>query len=163
MKNYKTKVCKRCGKEFKPINDNQKYCSGCRIIEHREYTKQWKKNHPEKEREYNKNQYKKVRISVLNIISNGNPRCVRCGCDDINLLEINHKNGGGQKEFDKENTQNFYRKIYKRVRKIDDLELLCKVCNAWHALELKYGKLPYKVIYNKKLLHGHAVIKEGEK
>ncbi len=22
-------------------------------------------------------------------------------------------------------------------------ELLCKVCNSWHALELKYGKLPY--------------------
>jgi len=33
-------------------------------------------------------------------------------------------------------------------RDTKDLEVTCKVCNAKHYLELKYGKLPYQIIYN---------------
>jgi len=32
-------------------------------------------------------------------------------------------------------------------RKTSDLNLLCKVCNALHYLELKYGKTKHRVIY----------------
>ena len=42
-----------------------------------------------------KEQRKKRRLNLLNIVSNNNPHCVRCGRNDIRLLEINHKNGGG--------------------------------------------------------------------
>ena len=112
----------------------------------------WRKNNPERykisNRKSGKKHERKTRITILNIISGNNPHCVRCGCDDIRLLEINHKNGGGKKDWGS-NPRLFYRDICKGIRKTDDLELLCKVCNAWHALELKYGKLPYNVTYKK--------------
>jgi hypothetical protein len=101
-------------------------------------------------REYNKNRYNKFRIAVFNLLSNNNPHCVRCNCDDIRLLEINHKNGGGKKEI--RNSIKFYNDILSEIRKTDDIELLCKVCNSWHYLELKYGELPYKISYDKILI-----------
>ena len=76
------------------------------------------------------------------------PICNSCGCDDRRLLEINHKNGGGGKELAKGyNSVKFYRDIAGLRRKVDDLEILCRVCNAKHYLELKYGKLPIKVVW----------------
>ena len=88
------------------------------------------------------------RLRVLNIISNGNPICNRCGCSDTRLLEINHINGGGSQENKHgSGVTNFLNDIYNGKRKTDDLEILCRVCNARHYLELKYGKLPYKIIF----------------
>jgi hypothetical protein len=88
---------------------------------------------------------------VLAIISkSANPFCVSCGCDDMRLLEVNHKNGGGGKEMGKgiaNKSMTFYRDITMLRRKTDDLEVLCRVCNAKHYLELKYGKLPIKVTW----------------
>ena len=40
-----------------------------------------------------------------------------------------------------------YHDIASGKRKTDDLELLCKPCNAIHYLELKFGKLPMRVIW----------------
>lgn len=80
------------------------------------------------------------------LVGRGALICVRCGCDRPDLLEINHKNGGGGKEF-KALGNKFYRTIAKMQRSVDDLELLCKPCNAVHALELKYGPLPFKIVW----------------
>lgn len=78
-----------------------------------------------------------------------NPSCVRCGCDDPRLLEVNHKDGGGNLEMQKgKRSSRFYYDIVKDTRKTDDLELLCKPCNAIHCLELKYGPLPIKVVWS---------------
>ena len=41
----------------------------------------------------------------------------------------------------------FVNDIFMGRRAVDDLNLLCKVCNALHALEMRFGKLPIKVIY----------------
>lgn len=94
-----------------------------------------------------KKRYQKFRLKVLNIVSGNNLFCVRCGCNDIRLLEINHINGRGREETGGKFNTGFYKKIVSGNRKTDDLELLCKVCNAWHYLELKYGKLPYEITY----------------
>lgn len=76
------------------------------------------------------------------------PVCVRCGCDDTRLLEVNHKNGGGGKETQGGRSSNrFYLDIANGIRSTDDLELLCKPCDAIHALELRYGQLPMKVVW----------------
>ena len=76
------------------------------------------------------------------------PQCVRCGCDDTRLLEINHKNGGGGKEMQKgKKSFRFYLDIANGIRTTDDLELLCRPCNAIHALELRFGQLPMKVVW----------------
>ena len=115
-----------------------------------EYFKEMRKIYRITHKEQIEEGRKRDRIKLLNIVSNNNIVCVRCGCNDIRLLEINHKNGGGCKELKNgERVHQFYQSILKGERKTDDLELLCKVCNSWHALELKYGKLPYNISFNK--------------
>ena len=110
--------------------------------------RQWAKRYPEKVKAASKKSKKKVRLDVLRMLSDGGkPVCVRCGCDDIRLLEINHINGGGSKEKKGGKGADFCFKIKQGKRKTDDLNVLCRVCNAWHALELKYGKLPFKIKY----------------
>lgn len=60
MKNYRLKICKICGEQFKPITGHQFYCKECGIIVKREYikqyyrqyNKQWKLEHPEYEHEW---------------------------------------------------------------------------------------------------------------
>lgn len=119
------------------------------IEKKKEYSKKWLENNRESHKEYCKKYGEKTRMTVLNIISGGEPHCVRCGCDDVRLLEINHKEGGGNQEYNN-GIRLFYRNIRDGKRKTDDLELLCKICNAHHALELRFGELPYKIIYGEK-------------
>jgi predicted RNA-binding Zn-ribbon protein involved in translation (DUF1610 family) len=88
------------------------------------------------------------RKSVLLLVGNGVVSCVRCGCDNPALLEINHKEGGGAKDLKNGRGSAFYSSISQLKRGVDDLELLCKPCNAVHALELKHGPLPFRVVWN---------------
>lgn len=87
---------------------------------------------------------RRYRQRALMLVGRGRIACVRCGCDRIELLEINHKNGGGGAEH-KALGRKFHRVITSLERGVDDLELLCKPCNAVHALELKHGPLPFVV------------------
>lgn len=159
-------VCKNCFKVF--INKSKKIridCPYCgKIIDARirtNYSKKYNKKHPEriiKMKEYDL-KYKKERgkISrerikkvVFNILSNNNPICVNCGCDDNRLLEVNHIHGGGGKELRRgKHTNVFMWDIYMGRRKTDDLNLLCRVCNALDYLKRKYKVTNYKVIYDK--------------
>lgn len=86
------------------------------------------------------------------------PRCARCGCDDVRLLELNHRNGGGAKELRAIGSQ---RKLQYAIatgkRPVDDLEVLCKPCNAIHALELKYGALPMRIVWEGQASDGSRV------
>ena len=87
------------------------------------------------------------RLSVLVIVAKSTtPKCVRCGCDDMRLLEVNHRDGGGGKEM-RGGGRKFHRDIIMLRRATDDLEILCKPCNGIHYLELKYGKLPFVVTW----------------
>ncbi len=119
--------------------------------EHNRYNEKYRQEHREFFREYNKKRTKRRRLKVLNIVSNNNPICIRCGCNDLRLLEINHKNGGGSQEMRRGiGSSKFWNNINNGKRETNDLEILCRVCNAWHYLELKYGRLPYKVIFKNK-------------
>lgn len=77
------------------------------------------------------------------------PRCARCGCDDIRILEVNHKNGGGTKERRERgiNNWNIYSDILNGKRETSDFEILCKPCNMLHYCEIKFGKLPMRVVW----------------
>jgi len=150
----KEKINKSNRQWYLKNKENRKEYSKKYYQEHKEYinkySKKWKSENKEKTKLYLKKSRDKRRITILNIISNNNPHCVRCGCNDIRLLEINHKNGGGRQENQGGiKSDDFYRHIYQGIRKTDDLEILCKICNAWHYLELKYGELPYKIFYKK--------------
>lgn len=106
----------------------------------------WRNNHRDEALSRARDNRRRERLAVLGVVGHGRVACVRCGCDRPELLEINHINGGGRKEYLESGTQ-FYRNILNLVRDTDDLELTCRVCNALHALELKHGPLPYQVIY----------------
>lgn len=107
--------------------------------------KSWRAARPGYSTEANK----RVRKTALLLIGRGVVECIRCHCDRPELLEINHKNGGGQRDL-RGRSQQFYRDIALLKRPIDDLELLCKPCNAVHALELQHGALPFKVQWESK-------------
>lgn len=168
------KVCRTCGRA-KPLSEFhrnkreedgfQSFCKSCR----HKYFKEWysrpgvrekqlrrmakwrnrpdvKKRTKEKDRQYTR----ELRLIVLRKISGVvNPYCSRCGCDDLRLLEVNHKNGGGCKEIRKKRWRKFYQDIKLGRRPTDDLNVLCRVCNARDYLERKYGEpLPYNIIWH---------------
>lgn len=107
----------------------------------------WKDKNPETYKESWKKHNLNRRRNVLLKIS-AELKCNRCGCDKFDLLEINHINGGGLKEVGRRN-QIFISKILSGERQIDDLEILCKMCNILHYIELKFGKQPYTLDWNK--------------
>lgn len=123
----------------------------------REYSKKWRLDHLARARELGRKYYQKNKDKVtqlnkelsykaLCIVSDSDhPKCIRCGCDDVRFLEVNHKNGGGNKERKEARNRGgstMRRDIVSGHRSISDLEVLCKPCNAIHALELAYGKVP---------------------
>lgn len=102
--------------------------------------------HTSGKRRIQQNNYRKsVRQRVFQRL--GGARCVYCGCDDIRFLEVNHKNGGGNKTDFKSKAGGlgcgrgwtFYGNILNGKRRIDDLEVACRVCNALHYLKVKFG------------------------
>lgn len=94
---------------------------------------------------YHKIQLKK-KLRVLRRISGlEEPRCRICGCNDIRVLEVNHKKGGGVKEMKKlPSPAQFYRNILTGRREIDDLEVLCKPCNILEYCKRKFN-LTWKI------------------
>mgnify|MGYP001609670019 CR=1 FL=1 len=113
----------------------------------------WKKyceKYPQKAKEIVRRKNFSRRIRVMQKISNNKIiSCENCGCNIEKLLEINHKHGGGRKEMRNYKPTIFYSNILKSKRKTDDLNVLCKICNILHYCELKYGKLPYKIMFIK--------------
>lgn len=111
---------------------------------------EYAKEHMRKRRESRKIQSRELRKKVLDILGG---KCVYCGCDNINALEINHKNGGGNKEW-KEGTRRggnaYLREFLDGTRNIEDYETTCRVCNAWHYLvKIKGLENKWKIMYNK--------------
>jgi hypothetical protein len=111
------------------------------------YHRLWREKHREQSRQYFRKWYKKTRLEVLTKIGKGQLACNRCGFDDYDGLEVNHRNGGGRKEHRNPSTGgvNFYRAIANGKRTTKDLELLCRPCNLVHAAEMLGGRT-YKVI-----------------
>jgi predicted RNA-binding Zn-ribbon protein involved in translation (DUF1610 family) len=146
-------VCKGCDWTWRPltgrISENCPKCGRTKDVRVRksaprnlEGLKRWRANHPG----YATIATRKARRSALLVVGDGIIRCVRCGCDMEQLLEINHKNGGGAREL-RGRSQQFYRDIAMRKRDASDLELMCKPCNGIHALELLHGALPMRVVW----------------
>lgn len=76
-------------------------------------------------------------------------KCVYCGCDVYEALEINHINGGGSKEFSTGKNHKSHRVFYLEIlnNKRQDLEIVCRPCNAVHWLKSK-GIVGHKVSWN---------------
>jgi hypothetical protein len=100
--------------------------------------RRWRKNHPDRSAAQVRRKRARVRDIALRRIAGGVPRCAGCGCTDVRLLEVNHKNGGGRTEHRKLGAGVLVRLVARGKRAIDDLDLRCKVCNALHAIGLKF-------------------------
>jgi len=151
-------LCKKCANKIgrasykrnreKRLKYRKEYCkkNKKKVLE---CYKRYHRENKEKIRKHRRKYCKKLRISALEKIAGSKPICIKCGCNDLRFLEINHKNGGGTKEYKNIGGHKFYHDIINGERKTDDLNILCKACNSLHYLELKYGKLPYKIIWQR--------------
>lgn len=135
----------RCGLD-KPVTDfptiNGKpysYCKRCKC----EYMKARRKANPAKHRAWNLT----TREMALATVANGDLRCTNCHCDFYPILEINHKNGGGCQERKGKSNNSLHRDIIAGRRPIEDLEVVCRVCNALHYVQLKHGSIPLRVCW----------------
>ena len=103
----------------------------------------------ERIKQYHKGYHGKHRLEVLAKIDPA-MKCANCGCDDTRLLEINHIKGGGKKEQKKAGvTRNLVLLIQTSKRGTEDLNLLCRACNALDHLERVFGKTPFRVVWEK--------------
>jgi len=126
----------------------------------KESIKQKVKNYAQKNatriKEYHKEYYQKIRLGVLARIDPA-MKCVMCGCDDTRFLEVNHIKGGGKKEQrgfkdeDHASSQNIIMLIHKSKRGVEDLNLLCRICNNIDHLERVYGKIGLRVVWDKQV------------
>lgn len=93
-------------------------------------------------RKYGKKWRSSIKERCLAKLCNGDIKCQRCGQTNRDLLEVNHKDGKGERERVSRgyNMYGFYAEIVNGKRNIDDLEVLCKVCNNAHYAELLTGQ-----------------------
>lgn len=108
----------------------------------KQYMKDWRQAHPDYCQSHWRKWYNKTHDKALLRVGNGKLECSRCGEIKKELLEINHKKGGGNIERKQRGVGGleFYRLIANKKRTIEDLELLCRPCNLVHAAELISGR-----------------------
>lgn len=94
----------------------------------------WNKKHPERNREIYRNSQRKTRIKAIKLLGdkctnpyNFNHLTFEQDPDYFKVLQIDHINGGGNKEY-KElgNATQIYRRVLKHPK---DYQLLCPTCN----------------------------------
>lgn len=165
-KDEKGQTCRKCGCKLTTENwlmsfrrRKVKRCGAC----HYALTKAYAQKNPEKGRErtaawrlrnpehakikYRENiEYfkKQARNWLWNIKSRAflilGGKCACCGNDDIRVLQVNHKNGGGTQE--KRHGDKMYKAIIDGTRPIDDLDLRCANCNLLYEYERGKRALP---------------------
>ena len=146
--------------ELKPFEGLSR--SGKWDREHPECSREWHEKHSEYMREkriewniqhpeYRSNYRRKLKLKAMQKVSGLQvPECRGCGCDDIRMLQINHKNGDGyaERKAKKDYTGNvIYRAIISGERPAEDLDVMCGVCNWKHYYEMRYGHLLFEVRY----------------
>ena len=99
---------------------------------------EWRRRNPEKHKLARKRAYLNRKLKALKAV--GEPKCRNCGCDEIDFLEFNHMRGDGCKEWRANKGNSMMDRILTFKRKTDDLEILCRVCNALDFLERKNKK-----------------------
>lgn len=130
-----------------------------------EKNKKWRKANKTKFNEWSRinrqknrhriNEWKKInreerRLHALQKICGKEvPECKYCRCDDIRILQVNHKNGttkerkiNGKMILDNINT------ILSGKQKIDDLEVTCILCNWNYFIKKRFGIDNLKVVWN---------------
>jgi len=118
------------------------------------YHKKYTKNNLKKAREYARNWYHKTKdvggvyrrlqnklllVKYLWTIAGGFPTCLRCGASNIEVLQGDHINGGGNKELKRfVYTRNMFRYYVKHPKLArHKLQILCANCNLLKSKETR--------------------------
>jgi predicted RNA-binding Zn-ribbon protein involved in translation (DUF1610 family) len=136
-----TQPCPKCG-QATDTRKNRGSRDGLKKLQ------AWVKQNPKKAHVSAKKGRDLMRRAAMMLVGKGDVICSGCGCDEYRALEINHINGGGTAEQGRKRST-LYRRIVYRIRETDDLNLLCRVCNARHYLELVLGPLPFDIRLNR--------------
>lgn len=80
---------------------------------------------PSQQPEYKKLVYKERKEKILNHFGN---KCNRCGFNDVRALQIDHVDGGGQKEFRSKGGIHYLNGVIKELS-TGKYQLLCANCN----------------------------------
>jgi hypothetical protein len=102
-----------------------------------QWVQNWRTKYPEKQKLARKRAYNNRKLKALKMV--GDAECVRCGCDELDFLEFNHTEGGGCKDWRKNKGVAMMDRVI-GGRDTEDLEILCRICNALHYLESKNNK-----------------------
>ena len=113
------------------------------MIAYREHRKQSGDYDVEEERRKWREQHRRVREKAMDVL--GGKRCANCGCDEFDLLEINHINGGGRATSKTRQRRQLYRDIVKGTVNLSDYNILCRVCNALHYVQDILGVKGHKI------------------
>jgi transposase len=133
------KICPECGLDLpiqsfylhKGLKSGLKRPEGC-----------CKKCHSKKE----KLRMRKMREMAFENL--GGAICQECGCDEFDILEINHINGDGYIErTTRGNNRILYDVAYKRCD-LTKYNVLCKVCNIKHYVSEVLGIKGHKISWN---------------
>lgn len=118
-------------------------------IKQAEWVANWRRKNPEKQKLARQRAYNNRKIKAMELV--GGAICVRCGCNELHALEFNHKNGGGASEHRDNNNTPIVDRILTMKRGVDDLEILCRVCNSLDHLERKIPEIKgrYEIRYAK--------------
>lgn len=99
------------------------------------YVQRWRTMYPEKQKLARQRAYNNRKIKAMNLV--GGAVCRNCGCDVLHALEFNHINGNGTQEYRDTNRKPIVDRVLTSKRATDDLEILCRVCNALDYIERK--------------------------
>jgi len=136
VKNYKKKISKYLIKhELNEKQTRNKQCNKCkrelpiqlfRITKKIPYHK-YKRHHYCKDCENDKSYRQKLRYKI---ISHYSPeiKCVRCGCDDYDMLSIDHINGNGHIHRSEVTNRNIYKDIIENNFPEGEYQILCMNC-----------------------------------
>lgn len=102
----------------------------------KKYTYKWRDKNRERYLYYTRILNRRKRAEVRQaILKKFGGKCVKCGFDDPRALQVDHINGGGQKEFKDLGVRRYYKNILED--KEGRYQLLCANCNAIKRIEEK--------------------------
>jgi hypothetical protein len=126
-----------------------KLTSEQRSVENKKTRQAWQARRAERGlTSYRPEKYRRLRDEVFEIL--GGARCIECGCDVRELLEVNHIEADGAHERKQLGKQplSLYQDI--RAARVDKMRynVLCKVCNALHFVQTVRGIQGHRVVWD---------------
>lgn len=124
-----------------------------RRMKQKEYMRAYRNKLKEQgiKRKWNSKDYhKNIRLKAIDVL--GGPKCINCGCDNLDILEINHIHGGGNLDAARRSNQlQFYRQVIKTSNPTSLYDVRCRPCNILHYIQDILGIMGHTIIWNRPL------------